>query len=126
MATSYTEAYHTGAFLISEGDGKISRENATVASGQNLAAGTVVMDNGSGKLVAHDGLLDTAGDVITAAKGILYAAVDASSGDVTNCTYIARLAEVNDNLITYPTESTAGGEKAGVVASLKLLDIITR
>jgi hypothetical protein len=91
-----------------------------------LKAGQVVQLS-AGKLIACSGLLDTAGTaLVTAADGILFDAVDASGGDVADCVYIARDAEVKDDLITYPTESTAGGEKAAVVASLKSLHIRPR
>ena len=123
--TVFTEAAHTGEFILSEANGNRSRENGTLASGQDLAAGTVVQDNGSGKLIACDGTLNTAGDLVTAVAGILLAAGDATGGDLA-VAYIARDAEVNDNLLTYPTESTAGGEKAATQASLATLGIIVR
>ena len=126
MPTSYTEARRSAEFIISEANFKRSRESGTVVSGQTLVAGQVVMDNGAGKMTAHDGLLNTAGEVLTAAMGIVMEAVDASGGDVTNVVYIARDAEVNQNIVTYPTESTAGGEQAGVNASLAGLGIIAR
>ncbi len=125
MTSSFTEAYHAAAFILSEANGQRSRESGTVASGQTLKAGEAVMLSGA-NLVAHDGSLNTDGTVATDAVGIVIDAVDASSAAVANVAYIARDAEVNDNLITYPTESTAGGEKAGVVASLKSLGIIVR
>jgi hypothetical protein len=40
--TTLTEDLHAGAFIVSEGNGKISREAITVASGQNLKAGAVL------------------------------------------------------------------------------------
>lgn len=124
--TSFTETRHAAEFVLSEAAGMRSRESGTVVSGQDLQAGTIVMDNGSGKLTAHDGLLNTAGEVITAALGILLYDADASAADLTNIAYIARDAEFNENIVTYPTESTAGGEKAGVDASLASLGIIAR
>lgn len=125
MTSSFTEDPHTGEFLLSEANGNRSRESASVASGQTLKAGQAVMMS-AGKLVAHDGTLNSDGSVTTAAAGILLAPVDASGGEVADCAYIARDAEVNDNLVTYPAESSAGGEKAAVVASLADLGIIVR
>ena len=123
-----TEARHTAEFILSEGPGSISRESGTVLKGQKLKAGEVVQLSGA-KLIAADGLLNTAGDVQTEVAGIVIDAIDASAtgadADVA-AAYIARLAEVNNNLLTYPTESTAGGEKAGVNASLAKLNIIAR
>lgn len=39
--TSLTEKTHAGGFLITEGDGHLSRDNKTLITGQNLVAGTV-------------------------------------------------------------------------------------
>lgn len=122
--TTLTEGRHAAEFVLSEANGNRSRENGTLVSGQNLAAGTVLMDNGAGKLtkLTANG---TAADLDGAAVGILLAATDASAGDVA-AAYIARDAEVNGNSLTYPTESTAGGEEAAAIASLALLGIIVR
>lgn len=124
-----TEGRHTAEFILSEGPGSISRESGIVKVGQNLKAGEVVQKDGTGDLIAADGILNTAGDVETEVAGILLDNVDASaSGENadTPAAYIARLAEVNNNLLTYPTESTAGGEKAATNASLAKLIIIAR
>jgi hypothetical protein len=116
-----------GEFLLSEGNGSISREAATVLSGQVLVAGQVIQLDGDGKAAACDGILNTAGDaLVTPVAGIVIYAADATDGDVPNCAYIARSAEVIDAYITYPTESTGGGEHAATVASLRDLGIIVR
>lgn len=124
MPTTLTESARNAGFILSEANGNRSRENGTVASGQNLAAGTVLMDNGAGLLTALTAA-GTAGDLDGDAVGILLNAVDASDDDVEGA-YIARDAEVNGNSLTYPTESTAGGEKAATIASLAMLGIIVR
>lgn len=123
--TVFTATAHDAEFIMTEANGQRSRENGTVASGEDLKAGTVVQDNGSGKLIACDGNLDTAGDLQTDVAGVLIGATDASAADV-DAAYIARDAEVNGNLLTFPTESSAGGEKAATIASLALLGIIVR
>ena len=125
MATK-TEPLHAGGFIASEANGFRSRATATVLSGQNLKAGEVVQKDGADKLIAADGLLDTALDVQTEVAGVMFAAVDASAADVTGAVYIARDAEVVDADLTYPTETTSGGEKVATVASLAKLGIITR
>ncbi len=125
MATK-TEVLHAGGFILSEANGTLSRETKTVKSGENLKAGEVVQDDGAGKLIAADGLLDTAGDVLTEVIGVLHAAIDASAADVKKAVYMARLCEVVDADITYPTESTAAGEKAATQASLAKLHVIAR
>lgn len=123
--TAITEAIHAGAFLEAEAPGTLSRETGTVKSGEVLKAGQLVMLSGT-ELVAHDGALDTDGNLVTAVEGIMFDAVDASGGAVANSVYIARLAEVKDVSLTYPTETTAGGEKDACIASLKLLNIRPR
>lgn len=125
--TVLTETTHAGAYLGSVVDRQLSFETATVKSGQILKVGEVVEFDGDGKLVAASGDLDTGGDALdTDVAGILHDAVDASAGDVVDCVYLARLATVKDDALTYPVESTAGGEKAAVIASLKKLFIRPR
>lgn len=91
------ETTHAGEFLLSEGNGNISREQVVIASGENLAAGAVVGKiTASGKYVAYNDA-GVAGEEVAA--GILYEAVDASAADA-NGVIIARLAEVDASLIT--------------------------
>jgi hypothetical protein len=113
--TALTEGRHAAEFLMSEGDGKISREQGVVASGRHLTPGTVIMLNGSSKIVAYDAA--TASDAI----GVLLNDVDATSADVSFATYIARNAEVNGNLLTYPS-----GQSVMTYATLKTHGIIVR
>lgn len=122
--TTKTEGRHAAEFLVSEANGTRSRSTGTVVSGQSLSAGEVVQLDGSGKLTAYTGTTDTAGDLVTQAVGIMWEAVDASSGDVADAVFIARDAEVNLNDITFPDEATA--DDGNCVASLALLGIIAR
>jgi hypothetical protein len=122
--TDFTEGRPAASFILSEANGHRSRENGTVVSGQVLAAGTVVMDNGSGKLTALTAA-GTGGDLDDDAVGIIIYPIDATDGDVA-ASYIARDAEVNGNCLVYPTESTAGGEETAAIESLALLGIIVR
>lgn len=127
--TVKTEGRHAAEFLLSEAAGNRSRDNVTVKQGQKLVAGQAFQLDGNGKAVALTGTLDSQGDLATPAAGIVLYGVDASatgSNADTPASAIARDAEVNDNLLTYPTESSAGGEKAATVASLKALGIIVR
>jgi len=110
-----TEATHAGEFLLSEGNGRISRESVTVASGQNLVAGTVIGTiTASGKVAAYD---NTAVDGTATATGILWDAVNATAADRPGAA-IVRLAEVNGALLT-------GNDAAGT-ADLAALNIIVR
>lgn len=114
-------------FIIDEGPGTYSRDNGTLVSGQNLRAGTVVMDNGSGKLTKYLAGLPTDGG-LQEAKGILLYDSDASSGDLA-VSYLARQAEVNVKCLIFPESTDDGentGEKSNVVASLGYIGIICR
>lgn len=119
---TFTEGVHSAEFIISEANGHRSRENGTVVTGQNLAAGTVVIDNGAGKLTAFTGDTVTDGSLVDEAVGVIIAAADATSADV-DVAYISRDAEVNSNLMTYPTDT---GDEANMIASLALLGIVVR
>ncbi|MEM9681646.1 MAG: head decoration protein [Pseudomonadota bacterium] len=119
------EGRHAAEFVLSEASRQRSRENGTVVTGQNLKAGTVVQDDGTGKLTEFTAAEATDGSLIDEAVGILLYDADATSADV-DVSYIAREAEVNLKILTYPAESTAGGEEAHTIASLKKLQIIAR
>lgn len=123
--TTLTEGRRAAEFVLSEANGNRSRENGTVVTGQDLVAGQLVQDNGAGKLTAYTGTLNTAGALIAEAVGILLYDVDASLADV-DASYIARDAEVNGNILTFPDETTDGDERANAVASLATLGIIVR
>ncbi len=126
MATK-TEPLHTGGFIASEANGERSRETGTVVSGQDLKAGEVVQLDSNGKLTAADGIPNSDDlELDTPVVGIMFAAIDATGGDIANAVYIARDAEVVDADITYPDESSPGSEKDQTVASLALLGIIAR
>lgn len=113
-------------FILSEANGHRSRENGVVASGQGkLAAGTVVMDNGSGKLIAYAGG-DTTDGGTNEAIGIIMYNVDATSEDVA-VAYIARDAEVNQKALVFPANNTANPDNVGnMVASLGYKNIRVR
>jgi hypothetical protein len=94
-----TEGRHAGDFLVSEGNGRISREIITVLSGQTLQPGAVL-----GKVTAsgkHKVLTPAADDGSEVAAGILYDAVDASGGDAEGVA-ILRLDEVNAAELVWP------------------------
>lgn len=125
MVVLIEEGVYPWAFVLDEANGQRSRHNGVLLSGQNLAAGTVLQLNAQDKLIAWDGLINTAGDAITAAEGILGYSVNATGGDK-KVSYLAREAEVNLKTLTYPEESTAGGEEAAMIASLAAKQIIAR
>lgn len=127
--TVFTEGRHAAEFILSEANGQRSRENGVVASGQTLAAGQIVQFNNDGRLVALTGDTNTDGELLVEAAGILLAPINTSATGTnahTPAAYIARDAEVNDNILTFPTETSFGNEHDNAVASLALLGIIVR
>lgn len=121
--TALSEGRHASEFILSEANGNLSREKGTLASGQNLSAGTVLM--GPSTALTALTAVGTAGDLDGTVIGILIGNVNATSGD-TPAAYLARAAEVIDGSLIYPTESTGGGEKVAAVSALKTIGIIVR
>jgi hypothetical protein len=116
------EGRYAGEFVVSEGNGKISRETITVVSGETLEAGAVLGKiTASGKYKALD---PAAVDGSEAAAAILYDAVDASVADAEGVA-IARLAEVNAAELVWP-DGITGGEKTTALGELAALNIISR
>jgi hypothetical protein len=114
--TVFTEGKHTAEFLLSEGNGSISREQVTIAAAAPaLAAGTLMgrLTSG-GQCVAYN---NTADDGSQTAIGILYAAVPNESV-AQKATIIARSAEVLGAELT--------GLDAPGTADLAALGIIVR
>lgn len=72
--TTFTEDFHAGAFIVSEGNGFISRDHVTIASGQKLKAGAVLGKITAGAITAAAVAGNTGngaiGDV-TAGNGIM-------------------------------------------------------
>ena len=77
--TTDTLAKRESEFLHYEVEPQFTREQVTIASGQNLPAGAVIGKiTASGKYAAYD---NGASDGTESAAGVLVAAVDASGGD---------------------------------------------
>lgn len=111
-----TESIRSGEFILSEGNGHISREEITVISGAGvLEAGQILGKiSASGKYTAYD---DAATDGSEVAAGILYAQVDATSADA-KALSVVRHAEVKSAFLT--------GSDENAVADLAALQIIVR
>jgi hypothetical protein len=120
--TTFTESRHAAEFIMSEANGKRSRDNKTLVSGQNLQAGTVLEyeNNSTSRVTAWTGNRDSAGIPDPLPAGILINDVDASSAD-TAATVLIRDAEVNYNLLTYPVQ-----DGADAITGLAALNIIAR
>lgn len=111
--------------ILTEQDGHLSRDNLILKMGQNLAANTVLQDDGTGLMVAKDAVLNSAGGALTAAAGILLYATDATAAD-TPVVALTRLAEVNGRALNLPTNNTAGTIWDAIIASLAVRQIVVR
>lgn len=113
--TILTEQNHAAEFLLSEGDGHISRETVSVIAGAALPAGQVLgIVAASGKYAPYD---NAASDGTQSAAAILYAGLAESASD-RRAVAIVRLAEVAAGRLT-------GLDSAGT-ADFKTLNIIVR
>lgn len=116
------EQNRLGDVLKFEEDSLYSRDEVTVASGQNLAIGTIVgVVTSDGKIAALD---PSASDGSEVAAGVLCESVDTVSGDATSW-IIARHAIVSEDGIVWPDGITAG-QLAVALSELKTLGILVR
>lgn len=99
-----TETGHAGGFIMSEANGKLSRENVTLAEGQVVKAGEILgVVTSGGKSATWD---NNASDGTQAAKAISINDADASDGDL-EIAVISRDAEVNGNELVIGDTSPA-------------------
>lgn len=132
MTVVKTEGQHKGEFLVSEGNGEISREAGILSSGQIAGDGRVLKWSGT-ELVVAAGTLNSAGTSDEDIAGICYGDYDASAdgpgGAVdTPIVYIARMAEVKAANVTYHVSGTnAAAKTAAMKAKMKAdLQIVAR
>ena len=117
-----TEPNYLGDWLKFEEDNLYSRDQVTVASGQNLKTGTVVgIITASGKATQ---LAPSANDGSENAAGVLIGDVDASAAD-TPGVIIARHAICSDKGLVWPSGIT-DAQKNAALAQLKSLGILVR
>lgn len=111
-----TEGKRTAEFLLSEGEGAISRDVVTIVAGAGaLVAGTVLGKiTASGKYKAY---ASGNADGSQTAVGVLYAAAPSSASDQ-SAVAIVRVAEVAGALLT--------GSDAAAVTSLKTANVVVR
>jgi hypothetical protein len=118
-----TEASNLGDLLKYEAPNLYSRDRVTVASGQNLALGSVVgRVTATGKIKRFD---PSATDGSESPTGVLLDAVDASLADRHDGLIVARHAVVADTALVWPVGIT-GAEKNAALATLTSLGILAR
>jgi len=117
-----TESNYLGDWLKFEEDNLYSRDEVTVASGQNLSTGAVIgVITASGKVTQ---LAPAASDGSETAAGVMLNAVDASAADRPGV-IIARHAICSDKGLVWPASIT-GPQKAAAIDQLKALGILVR
>ncbi|MDR6493554.1 hypothetical protein J2797_003452 [Paraburkholderia terricola] len=94
--TIRTQGTLTGEFLLSEGEGQISRERIVVAKGDALPAGQLLGTLGTGEYAPYNNTAADGSEIVTA---ILYSPLPAS-GDPRPTVGIVRLAEVAEARLT--------------------------
>ena len=118
-----TQAPNLGDLLKYEAPNLYSREQATVAAGQNLPLGAVVgRVTATGKLAALD---PSATDGTEVAAGVLCNAVDATLIDREDAILIARHAIVARGALIWPTGLTAA-QRTAAIAQLEARGILVR
>jgi hypothetical protein len=117
-----SESNYLGDWLKFEEDNLYSRDEVTVASGQNLATGAVIgIITASGKVTQ---LAPGASDGSQNAAGVLLRAVDASAADKPGA-IIARHAICSDKGLIWPGSIT-GPQKTAAISQLRSLGILVR
>lgn len=120
--TVKTEPLGTGAHLLSESDGFLSRETVTLLAGTAYGAGSVLGKiTASGKYTLYD---NAAADGSQAAAGVLFAAVDATAADAPGVVHV-RICEVIGSRLTYKA-GASGGDKTAAATDLAAAYVIVR
>lgn len=118
--TELTEKPRTAGFILSEANGRRSRDNVTIAQGEVLQAGAVIAQSAStGKWQGYQN-----DETTLAAKGILIEAVDATSGDVEAAAIVRDAEVIGPQLVWEDTEDT--GDREAAVQDLAAAGIIVR
>lgn len=127
MLETKTEGARNLAFVLSEGNGKISRDVVTIASGAGkLEAGTVL-----GRITASENYVASpAAEVVgkegaEAAMAVLAYRVDATSEDV-EAVVIARHAEVKEPMLVFDATVDNASKIAAKLEQLSAATIIAR
>lgn len=111
-----TEGKHSADFIISEGNGNISRDNISIGLSQEIVPGMVLKASG------NDHVAWTAGATPT---GIAIYGVITGTGKKEEIAAITRDCTVNSNQLVWADGAT-DGEIATGTAALKVLGIISR
>lgn len=124
MSTVFNEGRRPGEFLLTEGNGQISREAAVVASGSGvISPGTVL-----GKITAsgkYSPSPATGSDGAQTAVAVALYGCDATSADQ-KITVVARDAEVKADALVFQSTVNDATKKAAKATQLAAVGIIVR
>ncbi len=106
-----------------EGESRYSRERVTLATGHNLALGSVIAtDSATGKIAPLD---PTDTGSLNQASGVLLNDCDATGADNPDALVVVRHAIVLRDALIWP-ETITTEEKAAAIAQLRDLGILVR
>jgi hypothetical protein len=127
MLETKTEGPRNLAFVLSEGNGQISREVITILSGAGvLEAGTVLGQiTASKKFVISPNALVVGKEGAETAKAILAYKVDATDADA-EAVVVARHAEVKEPMLIFDALVNDNTKKAAKLTQLAAATIIAR
>ncbi|MBN7764044.1 head decoration protein [Nitratireductor aquibiodomus] len=127
MLETKTEGARNLAFVLSEGNGKISRDVVTIASGAGkLEAGTVL-----GRITASENYIASPEAEVVGKEGaetamaVLAYRVDATSEDI-EAVVIARHAEVKEPMLVFDASVDNASKIAAKLEQLSAATIIAR
>lgn len=125
--TTLTEGRHTAEFILSEGNGQISRGNVTLEGGFT-DAGVIVAGTVLGKLTSGGKYVispNSGSDGSQTAVAILIDNVDVTDADVV-AAVILRDAEVNGDCLVFDSTVDDGTKEATKATQLAAVGIIVR
>lgn len=127
MATSFTETPRDLAFVLSEGNGLVSRETLTIKSGSGkLLAGTLLGKvTADSKYVPSPAASTSGKEGAETATAILGYEVDATSADVL-AVCITNDAEVKKPMLVYEATVNDDTKKAAKLTQLRAVTIKAR
>lgn len=124
MTTVFSEGRHSGEFLLTEGNGQISREVGVIASGSGIIAPGTVLGKitASGKYVASPA---TGADGSQTAVAVALYGCDATSADQ-KVAIVARDSEVKAEALVFQSTVNDSTKKAAKATQLAAVGIIVR
>lgn len=124
--TVLNEGRHAGEFILSEGNGHISRDTVTVAASQTIEVGTLLAVTSTADGVITVVAYNPAGvDGTEKPAGIAIYPAKTAAGKTAQIAAITRNAEVNGKCIAWPAAADADAQELAL-ADLAAVGIIVR